>query len=81
LRHLTAGTDVRVQFFRLGYVDTQQSFGQRLLFPVVSPQQVANHVVASAHTDFGAQYYPRFWQLIALAVAWLPWPLYKRLNF
>lgn len=81
LRHLTAGTDVRVQFFRLGYVDTQQSFGQRLLFPMVSPQQVANHVLASAHQDFGAQYYPWFWQLIALAVAWLPWPLYKRLNF
>lgn len=81
LRHLTTGSDVMVQFLRLGYVDSQQSFGQRLLFPVVSPAEVAAYVVANADKDFGARYFPRFWQLIALAVAWLPWPLYKKLNF
>lgn len=81
LRHLSVGSSVCVQFLRLGYVDSQQSFGQRLLFPVVSPTQVAAYVMANAENDFGARYFPRFWQLIALAVAWLPWPLYKKLNF
>lgn len=81
LRHLCAGSGVRVQFLQLGYVDSQQSFGQRLLFPVVSPKQVAAYVMDHADDDFGARYFPRFWTLIALAVAWLPWPIYKKLNF
>lgn len=81
LRHLTAGSSVLVQFLRLGYVTTQQSFGQRLLFPAVSPGQVAEYVLANADTDFGVRYFPRFWELIGLVVTWLPWRLYKKLNF
>lgn len=81
LRHLSVSSHVTVQFLRLGYVDSQQSFGQRLLFPVVSPAQVADHVIATADQDFGTRYFPRFWRLIALMVAWLPWPIYKKLNF
>lgn len=81
LRHLCAGSAVRVQFIRLGYVESQQSFGQRLLFPAATPGQVAEHVMAIADRDRAAHYFPRFWSLIALAVAWLPWPLYKKLNF
>ncbi|HEY9216142.1 MAG TPA: SDR family NAD(P)-dependent oxidoreductase [Ancylobacter sp.] len=81
LRHLAVGSGLRVQFYRLGYVETQQSFGQRLLFPVVTPKQVAEHVMANGDRDVGAQFFPRFWTLIALAIAWLPWPIYKKLNF
>lgn len=81
LRHLAVGSGVRVQFYRLGYVETQQSFGQKLLFPVVTPQQVADHVMANSDRDIGVQFYPKFWTLIALLIAWLPWPIYKKLNF
>ncbi|TAI65241.1 SDR family NAD(P)-dependent oxidoreductase [Bradyrhizobium sp. Leo170] len=81
LRHLTAGAGVIVQLYRLGYIETQQSFGQRLLFPVVTPEQVARYVSATEGRDFGACFFPRFWWLIALAVAWLPWRIYKKLDF
>ncbi|WP_244443274.1 SDR family NAD(P)-dependent oxidoreductase [Bradyrhizobium sp. Ai1a-2] len=81
LRHFAAGTGVVVQLYRLGYIETQQSFGQRLLFPVVTPEQVARHVLATEGRDFGVRFFPRFWQLIALAVVWLPWRIYKKLNF
>lgn len=81
LRHLTAATGVRVQIYRLGYVATQQSFGQRLLFPTATPQQVAQVVVRNLGRDVGKMFFPRYWILIALAVSWLPWPIYKRLNF
>ena len=81
LRHLTAGTGVVVQLYRLGYIETQQSFGQRLLLPVVTPEQVARHISATEGRDFGACFFPRFWWLIALTVAWLPWRIYKKLDF
>lgn len=81
LRHLTVDTSVSVQFYRLGYVATQQSFGKRLLFPVAPPQKVAEKVVKNLGKDSGQVYFPRFWGLIALAVAWLPWRIYKKLDF
>ena len=81
LRHLTAATGVRIQLYRLGYVATQQSFGQRLLFPVVTPRQVAQEVLRNHDKDIGKRFFPRYWALIALAVSWLPWPIYKKLDF
>ncbi|EIG62345.1 SDR family oxidoreductase [Bradyrhizobium sp. WSM1253] len=81
LRHLTVGSGVLVQFFRLGYVETQQSFGQRLLFPVVSPARVASYVVANTHNDLGARFFPRFWAGVAFAIHRLPWSIFKKLSF
>lgn len=81
LRHLTAATGVRVQLYRLGYVATQQSFSQRLLFPVVTPKQVAQVVLRNQNKDVGKVIFPRYWSLIALAVSWVPWAIYKKLDF
>jgi short-subunit dehydrogenase len=81
LRHLAVGSGLLVQFVRLGYVETQQSFGQHLLFPTVSPARVANYVMANAHNDIGARFFPRFWAGVAFAISRLPWLIFKRLNF
>jgi short-subunit dehydrogenase len=81
LRYITANSNVRIQFYKLGYVDTQQSFGQRLLFPVVTPQAVAYKVVGNLGCDLGGRFYPRYWGAIALAMALTPWHLYKKVRF
>lgn len=81
LRHFTNTTNVRVQLYRLGYVATQQSFGQRLLFPVVTPQQVARMVLNNLHHDIGCKFFPHFWIWISFVVSCLPWWIYKKLNF
>lgn len=81
LRHLTSQTGVEVSFYRLGYVDSQQSYGQRLIFPKASPQSVAKRVVGDIGRGGGFRTFPWYWRLITLAVALLPWPLFKRLRF
>jgi short-subunit dehydrogenase len=81
LRHLTAGTPVRVQLYQLGYLDTQQAFGKKLPFPKADPTRVATYVVDHLSTDFGLRYFPRFWSPIATAVQRIPWPLYKNMKF
>lgn len=81
LRHLTAKTGVRVQLYKLGYVATQQSFGQRLLFPAITPQQVALRVLQDSNRDIGAVFFPAYWRVIALAVSYLPWRFYRELDF
>jgi len=81
LRHLTVGSGVQVQLYQLGYVATQQSFGQRLLFPAVCPRKVAQVVLRNYDKDIGKRFFPRYWALIARAVSWLPWSIYKKMDF
>lgn len=81
LRHMTASTQVRVHFYRLGYVASQQSFGQRLLFPAATPAAVSEAVVARLEKHSGTYNFPWFWRPVGLMVSALPWAIFKRLNF
>ena len=80
VRHMLASTSVRVQLYEMGYIDTQQAFGRRLLFPKCSPEKAAEFIVANLHRDVGTRYFPRFWSLVTTMVRMLPWSIYKRLN-
>jgi len=81
LRHLTARSRVRTQFYRLGYVATQQSFGRRLLFPPAAPASVAEAVLDNLGSDRGVTYLPRYWSVIGCVVRSMPWPIFKWLDF
>lgn len=81
LRHLAGDSGVAVQYYKLGYVATQQTFGKRLLFSAVSPQRVAQTVARNLDHGGLTRCFPAFWGLITRLVSWLPWPLYKRLRF
>lgn len=81
LRHMAARTGICVQFYQLGYLDTQQAFGRKLLFPKCPPERVAAMVTRNLGKDVGIVFHPAFWRVIAILLRWLPWPLFKRLRF
>jgi len=81
LRHSVVGSGISVQFYRLGYVQTQQSFGKRLLVPAMRPSSVAEHVVNNMDHNTGLQSLPRFWAGASLIVKHLPWRIFRYLNF
>lgn len=81
LRHRTAATGVRIQFYRLGYLDTQMSFGQRVALPKASAQTVARTIVRNLGMDVGSKPLPIFWRPIGWVLKALPWRIYRRLNF
>jgi short-subunit dehydrogenase len=81
VRHRTAKTGIRVQFYRLGYVDTQLSYGRKIPFPIATPEKVADHVVRNLDRDIGRVQYPAFWAGIAVLLRALPWIVYRRLQF
>ena len=81
LRHLTANTGVKIQFYRLGYIDTQQTFDKKLLLPKVTPYAVAKTVVSNLGKDQGTTHIPRFWSIIGRVISVLPWSLFKRFSF
>ena len=81
LRHRTAESSIRVQFYRLGYVDTQQNIGKKLLLPKASPQWIADQVVRNLDRDSGLRHLPRFWGPVGALLRRLPWTIYRELDF
>lgn len=81
IRHKVVGTGVKVRFFQMGYIKTSQTFGKKLPFPAVSPEEAARDVLAIMEQERGLTYYPAFWRWICLALKMTPWFLYRRLRF
>jgi short-subunit dehydrogenase len=81
IRHRTARSGVRIQFYRLGYVHTQLSYGRKMLFPIAMPEAVAKRVVRNLDRDIGQVHFPPFWAGIAFFLRALPWVVYRRLQF
>ena len=81
LRHDLSGEKVTVQFYQMGYIETQQVFGQATLLPAISPERAADRIIQDGTRDFGARYLPRFWSMIALVLRNLPWAVFRKLKF
>jgi len=81
LFHLTAFSNIRIQFYKLGYVETTQSFGKKLLLPIMSPNKVSKTVISNLGRNSRIIYLPRYWVFISKLLPLIPWPIFKRLNF
>ena len=81
LRHSLSQSKITVQFYVLGYLDTNLAFAQRLPLPRATPRQLAERVYRRRLRNFGVSYYPAFWYPICFVVRALPWFAYRRLSF
>jgi short-subunit dehydrogenase len=80
LMHHAANRRLSCQYYVLGYLDTNLAFAQTLLFPLASPERVADVVYRKRFTT-GRRFLPRPWYLLYRVVQLLPWPIFKRLSF
>jgi len=82
LRHFLAAKPIRLQVYRIGYMDTEMAAGVKPpLFKKEDPVTVAKYIVSKADSTGGLYYYPRFWRFIAFALKMVPWFIYKKLRF
>lgn len=81
LRHAGVSKNVLVQFYILGYLDTNLAFGKRTLLPKASTEILAQRIFDNLQNDFGVTYYPRYWYAINLVLKITPWAIFKRLTF
>jgi short-subunit dehydrogenase len=81
LRHLAVGTNIRINFYHLGYLDTQQTFGRELPLPKASPERLACFVLDHLDRDAGTVFYPWYWGPITIGLRLVPWFIYKRIQF
>lgn len=81
LGHYASLTSLKIQFFKLGYVQTQQSYGKKLLFPPLSAENAAKLILEKRGEKYLNTYLPRYWGIIAFILRFIPWAIYKKINF
>ena len=80
LRHAHPPQTLRVQFYRLGFMRSNLTFGQRLPLPAADPARIARRVVGNLARGSFTVHQPRWWGLIRLIVRALPWPVFRRMR-
>jgi short-subunit dehydrogenase len=80
LCHMSARTKIAVQLYQMGFIETQQTFGKKLLFPACKPSDAARHVWKN-HGETGLWFFPAFWGLIDLMLRSIPLGIYRKLDF
>ena len=80
LRNRLDRQGVKVITLKLGFVDTEMTYGKRGLFLVASPEQVAKSACQTLQKPSGVYYLPRFWRMIMLVIRLIPDSVFKRLN-
>ncbi|MBI4243562.1 MAG: SDR family NAD(P)-dependent oxidoreductase [Planctomycetes bacterium] len=81
LRHSKTNSHFFVQFYRLGYVQTQMSFGSKMLIPTVTTNYISNKIIAGLEKDLSCHYLPFWWRFVGTVLRKLPWFFYSKLNF
>lgn len=80
-RFFHAKTQVSVTLVKPGFVDTSMTWGLPGLFLVASPQECARAMLRAGEKNTATLYFPRFWELIMLAIKHIPAAIMKRLSF
>ena len=72
-----SSTKIKVQFYTIGYLDTNLSYGKKLLFPKGSTKKLAQTVYKNLNKDYKKIYYPVWWILIIYIIKNLPFSLIR----
>jgi hypothetical protein len=81
LRHACADSGVAVQFYVLGYMDTELAAGVRSPIPKGDQQALGDLILKHLDRNVGVVYYPWFWGALCVALRGVPWALFKRSRF
>lgn len=81
LMHSLAQTNVTIQIYRFGYMDTNLSYGQKLPFPAASVASIAAGLLKDSKKGPGLYYSPKFWFWITFILNLIPFSIYKKLKF
>jgi short-subunit dehydrogenase len=73
-------TGVEAQYYELGYVATQQTFGRRLFPPPADPAHLARRISSGLGSGSRIVHLPRYWWLLALVLRLIPSRLFDRIS-
>ena len=82
LRHSESNSRLIIQFYVLGYLDTNLTFGENTIgFKPVNVVNLANKIYENRLNDFGKKIFPGYWKFVAIFLPLLPWFIFKKTKF
>ena len=70
---------INVQFYKLGYLDTNLSFGKKLLLPKGSAKKISKIVYSNLNKNGIKKYFPFWWIFIDMIIKILPFFISKNI--
>jgi short-subunit dehydrogenase len=65
-------SELKIQFYNIGYLDTNLSYAKKLLLPKGSAKKLAEIVYKNLNKNYKKKYYPLWWIVIAVIIKVLP---------
>ncbi len=82
LRHSELNSKIIVQFYILGYLNTNLTFGETTIgFKPAKIDDLATKIYDDRFRDFGKKSFPNYWKLVMILLPFLPWSLFKKIKF
>tara|TARA_B100001063_G_scaffold245508_1_gene281415 strand:+ start:2968 stop:3705 length:738 start_codon:yes stop_codon:yes gene_type:complete len=72
--------NTNIQFYTLGYLETNLSFGKDLKFPKSSVIKLSNIVYKNKNSKFLKTYYPIYWILVHLIIKIIPFFILRKFD-
>ncbi|MDC0632228.1 SDR family NAD(P)-dependent oxidoreductase [Candidatus Pelagibacter sp.] len=72
--------NLKIQFYTLGYLDTNLSFDKKLILPKGSTKKLANKVYRNINKKDLKQCYPFWWVFILLTIKLIPFFILKKIT-
>ena len=72
--------EINIQFYILGYLDTNLAFGKNLLLPKGSTKKLARIVFKNLNKNFKKRYFPFFWSFVAIILKIIPFSIILTLK-
>ena len=72
LAFINKNNNLKIQFYILGYLDTNLAFGKKLKLPKGSPKKLADIVYKNRDQKFKKIYFPFWWSSIAFLLKIIP---------
>jgi 17beta-estradiol 17-dehydrogenase / very-long-chain 3-oxoacyl-CoA reductase len=73
----TLSTNLKIQFYVVGYLNTNLSYGKKLFLPKGSPQKLAKIVYKNLNQNYYKKYFPFWWIYINFILKILPFFIIK----
>ncbi len=68
---------VKIQIYRLGFIATRMTFGQKSILPIAAPEEIANSILKRLNTKYYFGYLPKWWSVLMLIYQLIPRFLFK----
>ena len=70
-------SELKIQFYNIGYLDTNLSYGKKLLLPKGSTKKLAKIVYKNLNKNYKKIYYPSWWAIIVAIIKIIPFFLIR----